>query len=158
MFLAYFVIDRDQQLRRAAPEMIEALWHGQVTTEELRIEVGEELRLISVLCLEDLTPAVCFFARLELEDGLISREAKINLFEAMAQRRVRRFDHPLAREQFHGWPSDWQRQLAVALDVPALDLKKISLGGPLVMSELWGVPLEKVLAYFEEAAGEGADG
>jgi hypothetical protein len=43
--------------------------------------------------------------------------------------------------------------LAVALDVPALQLRRIGIGGPLLMSELWGVPVETVITYFEEAAG-----
>jgi hypothetical protein len=72
----------------------------------------------------------------------------------MSTRKRRRYDTPEAQQQFHGWPADWQRQLAVAVDVPAAELKKIGLGGPLLMSDLWGIPLDEVVHYFEEANDE----
>ena len=35
-----------------------------------------------------------------------------------------------------------------------MGLTRIALGGPLLMSDLWGVPVEKVVEYFEAATGE----
>ena len=154
MQLWYFVFDRDQQLRRVSREAMEALWERRCTAGDLGCEVEGELRLISVLVDHDLMPIVCYFVRLALDQGRITSESKIEAFEAMSNQQRRRYDHPSAHRQFAGWPPDWQRQLAVALDVPAKQLNKLGLGGPLLMSELWGVPLEKVIAYFEEAYEE----
>lgn len=154
MQLAYFVFDSNQQLQRISREAMEQLWEGRRSAEELGCELDDELRLISALLDHRLLPVVCYFVRLQVQDGRITRDSKIEAFEAMSNQQRRRYDHPSAHRQFAGWPPDWQRQLAVALDVPASQLNKLGLGGPLLMSELWGVPLEKVIAYFEEAYEE----
>lgn len=154
MELLYFVVDRDDQLRRATREAVEGLWQGRRPARDLDCDVGADLRLITALCDEDLLPVVIYFVRLELDAGAITDRSKLDAYEAMTTQKRRRYDSPAAQRQFIGWPADWPTQLAVALDVPAGELKKIGLGGPLVMSDLWGIPVEKVLAYFEEAAGE----
>ncbi|GAF81962.1 unnamed protein product [marine sediment metagenome] len=96
-------------------------------------------------------PVICFFAQLGLAEGAITESSKIEALKAMSERSEDRYEHPAAQRQLAGWPADWQRQLAVALDVPAAELKKIGLGGPLLMSELWGIPLETIIEYFDEA-------
>jgi hypothetical protein len=154
MQVRYFVVDAGRQLRRASRDEIERLWDGSATAAELSCAVADEFRLITVLCDDELEPVICYFLRLELENGRISDSSKIEAFEAVATRKRRRYDSPAARRQFTGWPEDWQTQLAVALDVPAAKLQKLGLGGPLLLSELWGIPLEKVLRYFEEAHEE----
>lgn len=154
MQLSYFVFDREQQLQRVSREMMEKLWDGRCTAEDLDCALDEELRLISVLLDHRLLPVVCYFVRLDLHEGRITTESKIQAFEAMSNQQRRKYDHPSAHRQFAGWPPDWQYQLAVVLDVPAGQLNKLGLGGPLLMSELWGVPLAKVIAYFEEAYEE----
>lgn len=154
MQLSYFVFDHEQQLRRVTREAMERFWDRRCGPEELGCDLEDELRLISVLSDRHLQPVVCYFVRLKVRNGRITSESKVEAFEAMSQQQRRRYDHPSARRQFAGWPPDWQRQLAVALDVPARQINKLGLGGPLLMSELWGVPLEKVIAYFEEACEE----
>ncbi len=52
--------------------------------------------------------------------------------------------------QLYGWPDDWYQQLAVALDVPVVELRKVGIGGPLLMADLWGFSIERILQYFEE--------
>ena len=154
MQLSYFIVDAHHQLQRVPRQTVESLWQSACTVDEFGFAVGDELRLVSVLCDENLLPAVCYFVRLGLQDGRITNDSRIEAYEAMTARHRRRYDHPAARRQFVGWPADWQRQLAVALDVPARQLTRLGLGGPLLMSDLWGIPLEKVLAYFEEAYNE----
>ena len=154
MELKYFVVDCDEQVRRVQGDAVEALWRGDRSAGDLDCHFDETFRLITVLSDEDLHPVICYFARLELKDGVITNASKIAVFEAMSTRTRRRYDSPEAKQQFHGWPSDWQRQLAVALDVPAAAFKKIGLGGPLLMSDLWGIPLDEVVHYFEEASDE----
>lgn len=151
MQLFYFVVDEDNQLRKASRHDVESLWRGECRADALEFRLGRRLRLITALCDENLVPVICYFAHLQLKEGTITEESKIDAFEAMSMQKRRRYDSPEARRQFRGWPADWQRQLAVALDIPADRLRKIGLGGPLLMSDLWGIPLEKVVSYFEEA-------
>ena len=154
MNLNFYIVDQDGQLRRTPREAVEDCWHGRAEVDVLGYPVGDELRLVTVLCNDDLEPIVTYFVRLDVESGRITDESKLQAFEAMRTRHRRRYDNDTAQRQFRGWPPDWQRQLAVALDVLPARLKRIGLGGPLLMSEIWGVPLEKVISYFEEAAGE----
>ena len=154
MDISYFIVDSDTSLQRTASEVVEGLWKKQVRTDELDYDVSDDFRLISVLCDENLLPIICYFARLTIHDGIITDNSKIEAFEAMSDRKKNRNDSPAAHWQLAGWPRNWQHQLAVALDVPANQLTKIGLGGPLLMSELWGVPLETVIRYFEEAHEE----
>ena len=152
MQLCYFVIDQRGILHRAAREIVEGLWRDRHTAGLLDVPLGNELRLITVLVDENLLPVVCYFACFRLKHGLITAESRHEAYDAMTARHQRRYDHPAAQKQFTGWPPDWQRQLAVALDVPAAQLKKLGLGGPLLMSDLWGIPIDRVVQYFEEAA------
>ncbi len=154
MQLTYFVVDTDHTIYRVDRELVEGLWDGHRTSDEFACSLGHDLRLITVLLDEDLLPVLCFFIRVELKDGVITNRSRIEAFEAMSNRVKRRYDNPEAQRQFRGWPNDWQRQLAVALDVPAAELTKIGLGGPLLMADLWGISLEKVIEYFEEAHDE----
>lgn len=144
----YFVADREDQFRRVPIEAVEALWEGREDVASLDCDPGESLRLISVLIDEDLNPLVIFFMRLDLDDGEITAESRLEAYEAVTARGSK-FTSPAAQKQFLGWPSDWPRQLAVALDTPLSGLNRIALGGPLLMSDLWGVPVEKVVEYFE---------
>jgi len=151
MIVSYYVVDHNSQLQRVPCDRLEALWKGDVAIDALECIVDDELRLITVLSDDYLEPVYCYFVRLELKSGKITDESRIEAFEAMTARHRRRKGHPAARRQLEGWPTDWRPQLAVALDVPVAQLSKIGLGGPLLMSELWGLPLEKVIEYFEDA-------
>ncbi|HUG93470.1 MAG TPA: hypothetical protein VML55_21705 [Planctomycetaceae bacterium] len=153
MQLCYFVIDQHRTLHRVSREAVEGLWRNEHAAGVLDLPLGGELRLVTVLVDENLLPVVCYFARFRLRGGLITAESKHEAYDAMTARHQRRYDHPAAQRQFAGWPGDWQRQLAVALDVPAAQLRKLGLGGPLLMSDLWGIPIDRVVQYFEEAAG-----
>jgi hypothetical protein len=147
----YFVVDRDEQVRPVDKQALEDVWHGRRTSAALRQPLGDTLRVISVLCDEKLLPRLCFFMRLDLADGAITDESRLQAYEAATLHYKRRYDHPTARRQLSGWPADWLQQLAVVLDAPAAQLRRIAIGGPLLMSDLWGIPVEKILDYFEQA-------
>jgi hypothetical protein len=153
MQLCYFIIDRTGTLHRAERGAVESLWKNEQAAGALDLPLGDELRLITVLVDDDLLPVVCYFARFRLAGGRITAESRHEAYDAMTARHQRRYDHPAAQRQFRGWPANWQQQLAVALDVPAAFLRKLGLGGPLLMSDLWGIPIDRVVQYFEEAAG-----
>ena len=155
MLLRYFVADVDGQLRRVPAEAAEALWAGEADAGDLDVMLGGDLRLATVLVDEEtLDPVMTFFLAVDLHGGRISEESRVAALESITAGRGRRLSDPSQRRQFQGWPTDWRRQLAVALDVPAAGLTKLGLGGPLVLSDLWGVPLGTVMDYFEKAAAE----
>ena len=145
----YFVADRKDQLRRVPTAAVEAIWDGREGIKALGCNPGETLRLISVLIDDELNPLVIFFMRLDLDDGEITPESRLEAYDAVTARGAK-FASPAAQKQFLGWPSDWPRQLAVALDTPLASLNRIAIGGPLLMADLWGVPVDKVVEYFEE--------
>lgn len=157
MQLHYFIVDQREQLHKVPRDDVERLWRNEISAERLTIRLGDELRLVSVLCDEDLLPKISFFSRLRLRRGKITDESRIEAYEAMSTADRRRYDRPSAQRQFAGWPSDWQTQLAVALDVPVQQLRRIGLGGPLLMSDLWGISVEQILEYFEAADREHGD-
>jgi len=157
MHLVYFVVDVEGQLRRVPTEAAEAVWEGRAGTDIFSVALGEELRMVSALIDGDLDPVVCFFMKLDVHGEEITDESRLDAYEAVTAKHAQHENHPAAQRQLEGWPSDWQTQLAVALDVPVAGLKRIAIGGPLLMSDLWGVPVSRVVEYFEEAIEEGLD-
>ncbi|MEX0700936.1 MAG: hypothetical protein WD069_02460 [Planctomycetales bacterium] len=156
MRLLYFAFDQNDRLHKAPRRTVEELWKGRRTAEAFKFDVGDELRVITVLADDRLLPVVSFFLKVELDDGEITDASRIDAFEAVGRRDRRRYDTETAQRQFAGWPADWQHQLAVALDVPAREFNRIGLGGPLLMADLWGISLKKVIDYFDQAH-EGRD-
>lgn len=153
MQVRYFVVDAEGRLFQARKKLVEEVWRGRRTADELGCLVHDELRLITVVCDEKLLPRMTFFLRVELRHGRPTDRSRIEAYEAMTHSSGRRYDHPAARKQFEGWPPDWRSQLGVALDVPICQLQRVGLGGPLPMSDVWGISLDKVLDYFELADG-----
>ncbi|MEW4531410.1 hypothetical protein [Maioricimonas sp. JC845] len=149
--LIHFVADEAGTFHRVLPESVEAVWAGEEPVSSLPVPIGGELRLAFVLCDADQQPAMTFFLRLQVCDDAIDRDSRIAALRALTEHQGRRYDSPDARYQLEGWPTDWRTQLAVALDVPARQFRRLGIGGPLLMSELWGVPVEQIVAYFESA-------
>ena len=155
MLLNYFVVDTDQQLRRVEREAVEEVWEGVSTADSLPNRVGEELRILSVLCdEEELQPQTCFFVKADLQDGQITAESRSEAYDAMSAHQQQPDEQALPASQFAGWPVDWQTQLAVALDVPAIRFRQVGVGGPLLMADLWGFSIDQILGYFDEASQE----
>ena len=152
MLLRYFLVDIDNQFRLVSRHAVEDVWAGRRTVRVFDWEVGDELKIVSVLCDEEtLEPKMCFFLRTDLEDLEITDESRFQAYDAMTRHNKRRYDTGSANHQMAEWPHDWQQQLAVALDVPAMDLKRVGVGGPLLMADLWGYTIDRILDYFEEA-------
>ena len=152
MHVIYLVVDCDDQFIRIDQSKAEDIWNGKYNTNDGELDLGDELRLVSALCDDEtLDPRMCFFVRLELESGAITNRSRFAAYDAMSHHLRQRFDADAASEQLVGWPADWQRQLAIALDVPPKRLCNVGIGGPLLMADLWGIPIDKILEYFEEA-------
>ena len=105
MQLKYFVVDADERLWQVSRYTVEDLWKNHATSDEFDFNLEEELRLITVLCDERLLPVVTFFVHLQLEQGRITDESRVEAFEAMGNRD----DVTSAKRQFFGWPDDWPR-------------------------------------------------
>ena len=150
MRLRYFVADGDR-LRRTPQAVVEDLWTARRKATELKFPPGDELLIFTVLCDNDLHPKICYFLRLELTDGTITEASRRCALRAVQEGNLRNLDHPSVLYQLSGWPSDWQQQLAVALDVPARELNKIGIGGPLPISSILGLSLKESLRHFERA-------
>jgi len=148
MEVCYYVADAGDQLQRVPNQHIEALWEDQLPTWELNLDLGEELRLISVVRDEDLNPKICFFARIDLRGGRLEPHSRSRACRLLGKR-MPMAEHPDLRHHFAGWPADWLPQLAVALDTPPAAINRIGLGGPLLMSTVWGISMNKVMEYFE---------
>ncbi|MFG0333493.1 MAG: hypothetical protein ACF8TS_09040 [Maioricimonas sp. JB049] len=149
--LIHFVVDDEGTFHRVPPEAVEAVWDGEAAVSSLPVPLDDELRLAFVLCDADQQPAMTFFLRLKVTNDAIDRDSRMAALRALTEHQGRRYDSADARYQLEGWPTDWRTQLAVALDVPAREFRRLGIGGPLLMSELWGVPVEQIVAYFESA-------
>jgi hypothetical protein len=146
MKLCYFVVDARGQLRKAARGAIRGLWQGARRADTLGCPAGDELRLVSVVCDEDLLPQRLYLLRLPMDAGVFTPES---------YRKLRRFARPdcvtpgeLAGHHTEGWPGDFFRQLAVALDVPAASLDvPLGIGGPLFLAAALRVTPQEALRH-----------
>lgn len=146
MRLRYFIVDRAGQLRKTSAVLVEDLWHGRIQAEALGCTTQNELRLVSVLCDNHLLPRRVYLLRVPLSEGR---------FTAAGYLALRAFADPdcvtpqeAIEHHTDGWPTDFVRQLAVALDVPVghLDVP-FSIGGPLLLAAALRVPPEQTLRY-----------
>ena len=152
MLLRYLLVDVDNQFRLVPRSAVEDVWAGRCTVRVFDWAVEDELKIVSILCDEEtLEPKMCFFLRTKLKDDEITDESRFQAYDAMTRHNNRRYDTVSANHQMAKWPHDWQLQLAVALDVPAMELKRVGVGGPLLMADLWGFTIDRILDYFEAA-------
>ncbi len=152
MFLRYLLVDSMGQFRLVDSSPVEDVWTGRRNSEALGHPLGDELRLVSVVCNdEDLAPLKCYFLRAKLKDGRITDESRFDAYDSMTEHSRGTYDILAEDHQLDGWPDDWHQQLAVALDVPVAELRRIGIGGPLLMADLWGFSIDRILQYFEQA-------
>jgi hypothetical protein len=130
MKIRYFVVDARGQLRKASQAAVRALWAGRLGAAALGCPAGGELRLVSVACDEDLLPQRLYLLRLPLAAGLFTPQSRLTLQAFTCPECITPGE--LACHHMAGWPPDFFRQLAVALDVPLAGLDvPLGVGGPL---------------------------
>jgi hypothetical protein len=130
MKLRYFFVDPQGQLQKVSQAGVQGLWKGSRRAESLGCPAVTEMRLVSVVCDEDLLPTKVFLLRLSLTNGRFAEENRLAL---------QLFSMPdcispneVVAHHTQGWPQDFFRQLAVALDVPLKGLEvPLGVGGPL---------------------------
>lgn len=154
--LNYFLADADDRLWRIPARSFERLWHdgGDVTrvkSDGEPITLGSEFRLLTVLSDQDWQPLVTFLLRARIRDNRLLIADRYHLYRTLSSGGNREPELDLVRHHLTGWPEDWQSQIAVAMDVPAAAFKQVSIGGPLVMADLWGVGMSTVMRHFEDA-------
>lgn len=148
MTLRYFVVDARGQLCKASNTDVRRLWTGKLRADALGCPNGNELRVVSVVCDADLLPKRVYLLRLPLESGQFTLVSRLTL------RAFARPDCVTTRELVHhhteGWPPDFFRQLAVALDVP---LKRLGvpfgIGGPLMIAAAKRVSPREAARYLQ---------
>jgi hypothetical protein len=146
MKLRYFVVDGRGRLRKAPQAAVKELWEGRRRAGDLGCPAGNELRLVSVVCDDSLLPQRVYLLRLPLLGGAFTEESRLTL---------RLFARPdcvtpgeLAAHHTQGWPADFFRQLAVALDVPVACLDvPLGVGGPLLVAAALRVAPRQALRY-----------
>ena len=120
MKLRYFVVGARGQLRKASQAAVRGLWQGCRGADALGCPAGNELRLVSVVCDDDLLPQKFYVLRLPLTAGRFTYEDYLVLKALAAPDCVTPAE--AVRHHTEGWPPDFFRQLAVALDVPVASL------------------------------------
>jgi hypothetical protein len=131
MKLRYFVVDAAMQLRKASQASVRGLWQGRRGAEALGCPSGKELRLVSVVCGDGLLPERVYLLRVPLTGGFFT-DADSLVLQALASPDCVTPAEAI-RHHTGGWPPDFFRQLAVALDVPVASLDvPFGVGGPLL--------------------------
>jgi hypothetical protein len=148
MKLRYFVLDSRGQLRKASQAMVKGLWQGRVRADALGCPSGDELRLVSVVCDNDLLPEKVYVLRLPLAEGAFTEESRLTLHLFSRPDCVTPAE--LTQHHTEGWPRDFFRQLAVALDVPPMSLEvPLGIGGPLLLAAAMRVTPRAALRYLQ---------
>lgn len=154
MRLRYFVIDRWGKLRRVPQAALEGLWTGDRTAAALGCDLASDLRLVTLLCDEDLQPHACYLLRAGLEGGAITNDSKLQACEAVLENLADESSRAEIAYQLSGWPRDWRQQLAIAADVVPSELPAVGIGGPLLISSLLNLSVKSSLRYFDQIASD----
>ena len=148
MKLRYFVIDDQGQLRKARKAAVEGLWEGTCKADAFGCRDGSELRLVSVVCDRKLIPQKIYLLRLPLTQGQFTQENYLTLQIFTMPDCVT--PHEVAKHHGGGWPSDFLRQLAIALDIPLARLQvPVRIGGPLLLAAALRVTPDEALRYLK---------
>jgi hypothetical protein len=146
MKLRYFVVDRYGRLQKASQARVRRLWEGDLAADALGCPASNELRLVSLVCDDDLLPEKVYVLRLPLTAGRFTTESRLTLHLFSRPDCVTPTE--LVQHHTEGWPADFFRQLAVALDVPLAALKvPLGVGGPLFLAAAMQLTPRQALRY-----------
>lgn len=154
----YFVLDNRNRLHKASQRAVEGIWFRKRPIADLKIPVGDVLRIATVVCDAKLRPIALNFLRLDMRDGAIeqdSRHAALQIVVEIANcspaRRQRLEKQPLYLRHLEGWPEDIFQQLVVALDVSPTDFARcpFEVGGPLPSASCADLSIREYLKYYE---------
>jgi hypothetical protein len=146
MKLRYFVVGRTGLLRKVSQAGVQGLWDGRRSAAVLGCPGAHELRLLSVVCDDDLLPTKVYVLRLPLTDGCFTGEDRLTLHLFAMPDCVT--SEEMLQHHTDGWPADLFFQLAVALDVPVASLHvPVGVGGPLFTAAAMQLTPQQALRY-----------
>lgn len=152
MQVRYFVVDDTGVIRKAPQSRIEGVWADRRPASDLGRWVDRDLRIITVVCNDHLEPVWVYFVRVAIHNNRITPASRLIAHQAVTGGAEDKQLQKIMAFQATGWPIDWQRQLAVAMDAPRRQLDRIDLGGPLPMSDLLGVSVGCLLRKIQRGA------
>lgn len=142
MLLRYFILDGTGQLRKARQRDVRALLRGRLGAAHFWTGDDRELELVTVVCDGDLVPCRVYLLRVPLTGGRFTPEDTLVLRAFVCPDCVTPGE--AVRHHLTGWPRDLIRQLAVALDVPAVGLDALlDIGGPVLVSAVTGLTVRQ---------------
>ena len=148
MKLRYFVLDAQGQLRKTRKQAVKDLWEGRVQADALGSDARNELRLVSVICDDHLFPRKMYVLRVPLIDAVFTEASRLTLHLFSQPDCVT----PAECTEHHmdGWPRDFFRQMAIALDVTldAMDVP-MAVGGPLFVAAALRVTPREAVRYLQ---------
>lgn len=148
MMLRYFILDAQSQLRKVRKQAVKDLWEGNVLADTLGGDAGNELRLVSVVCDNDLLPKKLYVLRVPLMDSAFTEESRITLHLFSRPDCVSPAE--CAEHHMEGWPSNFFRQMAIALDVPLGAMQvPVGVGGPLFVAAALRVTPQEAVRYLQ---------
>jgi hypothetical protein len=146
MKLIYFIVDGHGQVQRVSARAMGSLWDGRLKAEELGCPGRTELRLVSVLCDDNLQPRTVYLLRVPLTEGKFTPENYLTLQIFTMRDCVTRRE--VIEHHGGGWPGTLLHQLAVALDVPLARLNiPVRVGGPLFLAAAMGVSPHQAVQF-----------
>jgi hypothetical protein len=146
MKLRYLIVDSRGRLRKVSRAAVTALWKGELDAQALGCDSQTELRLVSAVCDRHLLPRKLYVLRLPLSDGRFTEESYLTLRIYSRPEYVTQGE--LVGHHTAGWPADFYRQLAVALDVPVAQTQvPLAVGGPLFLAAALRVSPRQAVRY-----------
>lgn len=144
MKVRHFVLDSRFQVRKFGRQAVHEILCGRVCALAFDPGMGRELRLVTAVCGDDLTPRGVFLLRVPLTDGVLTPEDRLVLRAFVEPECVTEAE--AVRHHLTGWPRDLIRQLAVVMDVPAADVEAtLDIGGPALAAAVTGVSIGRVV-------------
>lgn len=142
MKLRYLVLDARGRLRKARPKVVAAILNSRASAAALGCPGARGLRLVTVVCDDDLLPAAVYLLRVPLTGGRFTAADGLVLRAFASPECVT--PHEAATHHGAGWPADLVRQLAVALDVPVAGMGvPFDVGGPVLAAVVGRVTIRE---------------
>ena len=141
MKIRHFVLDSHAQLRKLSRQAVHEILNGRVSAQAFDPALVRELRLVTAVCHDDLTPQDVFLLRVPLTEGVFTTEDRLTLRAFADPECVTEAE--AVRHYMGGWPGDLIRQLAVVMDVPAAAVEAaLDVGGPVFVAAVRGVTVK----------------
>ena len=158
MKVKFFYIE-SERVRLVAQSRMLGAWERRRRWDNSQGTV--ELRLVTVICDDDLRPAYIYLLTLALQNGWITEGSRQDAVSFIidesrwggGDRKQRAAWLATLKTHLQNLPQKFGRQLAAALDVPLSDVIQapLAVGGPLPVSLQMGISVNELLRYIDPA-------